>query len=158
MMNLNLNLNLNLGRGNVDKASTKPGQSNPTTKRRALGDITNAVVDEDIRSAVNNKKPLFTIATQSHPTEQREIEKAASQTHIADDREYMLRVIDDIDGRDADNPLLVTCYVNELYDHFNELEKEFRVSSTYMGKQEFVNDKMRSILVDWLVRNSSAAA
>jgi len=154
MMNLNLNLNLNLGRGNVDKVSTKPGQSNPTTKRRALGDITNAVVDEDIRSAVNNKKPLFAIATQSHPAEQRELEKASSQNHIADDREYMQRVIDDIDGRDADNPLLVTCYVNELYDHFNELEKEFRVSSTYMAKQEFVNDKMRSILVDWLVNHS----
>jgi len=117
-----------------------------------LGDITNAVVDDDVRSAANNKKPLFAIATQSHTTEQRELEKASSQNHIADDREYMQRVIDDIDGRDADNPLLVTCYVNELYDHFNELEKEFRVSSTYMAKQEFVNDKMRCILVDWLVR------
>jgi hypothetical protein len=67
------------------------------------------------------------------------------------DRCYMQRVCDDVDARDTDNPLLVTCYVNEMYENFNELERDFMVSSTYMSKQDYVNEKMRTILVDWLV-------
>ncbi|KAJ1436096.1 cyclin-like protein [Ochromonadaceae sp. CCMP2298] len=63
----------------------------------------------------------------------------------------MQRAIDDIDGRDVDNPLLVTCYVNEMYEHFNQVERDFNVNCNYMAKQDFVNEKMRSILVDWLV-------
>lgn len=63
------------------------------------------------------------------------------------------RSIDDIDSRDADNPLLVTCYVDQLYDHFLELEQRFRVSSHYMAaRQRFIDPSMRSILVDSLVR------
>lgn len=63
-----------------------------------------------------------------------------------------LRSVDDIDSRDADNPLLVTCYVDALYDHFLELELLFRVSSHYMAAgQRFVDPSMRSILVDSLV-------
>lgn len=69
-------------------------------------------------------------------------------------RPIALRSIDDIDSRDADNPLLVTCYVDELYIHFLELELRFRVSSHYMAGQRFVDPSMRSILVDSLVRGA----
>jgi hypothetical protein len=69
-------------------------------------------------------------------------------------RPIALRSVDDIDSRDADNPLLVTCYVDELYDHFLELELQFRVSSHYMAGQRFVDASMRSILVDSLVRGA----
>lgn len=69
-------------------------------------------------------------------------------------RPIALRSVDDIDSRDADNPLLVTCYVDELYDHFLELELQFRVSSHYMAGQRFVDPSMRSILVDSLVHGA----
>lgn len=125
--------------GGVDKASSKPVMS----KRRALGDITNAVADDDSKVA-QNKKPLVYKA--SIP----EIHVAEMKQDM-EDRAYMQRPVDDIDGRDSDNPLLATAYVNEMYEHFGELEKEFMVKFNYMSKQDFVNEKMRCILADWLV-------
>lgn len=124
----------------VDKASAKPVMS----KRRALGDITNAVADDDSKAIAQNKKPLV-------------FKGPANDVYMAeskeDDRTYMQRPVDDIDGRDVDNPLLVTTYVNEMYDHFCDMEKKFKVNSNYMSKQDFVNEKMRCILADWLVRS-----
>jgi hypothetical protein len=35
----------------------------------------------------------------------------------------------------------------------NRLEKQYRVGS-YIERQEFVSERMRSIMVDWLVRDS----
>jgi len=75
------------------------------------------------------------------------------QTETVSDpnRPYMDRPSDDIDSRDADNPLLVTEYVNEMYEIFSAMEKEQAVSPDYMAKQQSINEKMRTILVDWLV-------
>jgi hypothetical protein len=142
-MNMNMNRNLNADRSyGVDKPSSKPA----VAKRRALGDITNAVADEDAKSSAQNKKALvFKVEPVAQIAE-------AKEADFSDDRAYMQRAIDDIDGRDVDNPLLVTCYVNEMYDHFNQVERDFSVNCNYMAKQDFVNEKMRSILVDWLVR------
>lgn len=124
----------------MEKASAKPGLS----KRRALGDITNAVADDDSKSIAQKKPLVFKPAVP-------EVQMAESKEDLSD-RSYMMRAIDDIDGRDIDNPLLVTTYVNEMYDHFGDLEREYKVNSSYMSKQDFVNEKMRCILADWLVR------
>ena len=61
------------------------------------------------------------------------------------------RVADNIDERDAHNPLAVTEYANDMYAHFREKEFRASVSSTYMTRQPHINEKMRAILVDWLV-------
>eukprot|EP00814_Leptocylindrus_danicus_P013670 CAMPEP_0116017114 /NCGR_PEP_ID=MMETSP0321-20121206/7863_1 /TAXON_ID=163516 /ORGANISM="Leptocylindrus danicus var. danicus, Strain B650" /LENGTH=382 /DNA_ID=CAMNT_0003487261 /DNA_START=630 /DNA_END=1778 /DNA_ORIENTATION=- len=58
--------------------------------------------------------------------------------------------VDDIDTRDKNDPLCVTDYVQEMYDHFREQEVLKRVDPTYMSKQPHINEKMRGILVDWL--------
>jgi hypothetical protein len=108
--------------------------------RTALGDITNSI-PEDLKESQPNKKTLFS----------NQGTLLGVNPHEAS-RMYMQRACDDIDERDSENPLLVTEYVNEMYEHFSEVEKEFMVSHTYMSRQEFVNEKMRAILVDWLVR------
>lgn len=127
---------------NVARPSTKI-VANP--KRRALGDITNANADDEQRDVVA-KRPQVVIAQQDTMND--------DAFSISSDRAYMQRACDDIDGRDSDNPLLVTSYVNEMYENFNELEQQFRVNANYMSnRQEFINEKMRSILVDWLVSN-----
>jgi len=117
-------------------------------KRRALGDITNAYTDEVKDVSVVAKKPQF--FQQAAPIK---METVDSQTELqqTNSRPYMDRICDDVDARDTDNPLLVTCYVNELYENFNELEKTFMVNPAYMARQDYVNEKMRTILVDWLV-------
>jgi hypothetical protein len=129
----------------VSSSMDKPGSKPMAPKRRALGDITNAVTDDD-KNATQNKKPVIFRSAPEMVVEETKME--------VDDRAYMQRVVDDIDGRDFDNPLLVTCYVNEMYDHFNDMERDFKVSSNYMSTQDFVNEKMRSILADWLVRKN----
>jgi hypothetical protein len=121
--------------------STKHGVA---PKRRALGDITNAMHEDEhkdnntmkkMQTNVNNADTVFECQEEVLPGE----------------RIYMQRSCDDIDGRDSDNPLLVTCHVNEMYVHFMELEREFAVKCSYMSRQDYINEKMRTILVDWLV-------
>jgi G2/mitotic-specific cyclin-B, other len=80
----------------------------------------------------------------------------------------------DIDSCDAKNPLYASEYVNDIFSYYRRVEPQFRVSSTYMSSQvgtkyvqghkplgcddtfllllqEDINEKMRAILVDWLV-------
>lgn len=58
---------------------------------------------------------------------------------------------DNIDERDADDPLCATSYVQEMYEHFREKEEATSVRPNYMANQTYINERMRSILVDWLV-------
>ncbi|KAL7529687.1 hypothetical protein ACHAXR_003093 [Thalassiosira sp. AJA248-18] len=58
---------------------------------------------------------------------------------------------DDIDGRDSDDPLCVCSYVQDMYEHFRLKESTTSVRPLYMKDQQFINERMRSILVDWLV-------
>jgi len=125
---------------NVLKPASKPLLAN-NNKRRALGDITNAIPDggRDVLGKKVSISNMHTAVPMDIPTNS--------------DRFYMNRPCDDIDSRDNDNPLLVTNYVNDMYENFNEVEREYAVKANYMTHQEFINDKMRAILVDWLVRS-----
>mmetsp|Transcript_15918 Transcript_15918/g.34458 ORF Transcript_15918/g.34458 Transcript_15918/m.34458 type:complete len:376 (+) Transcript_15918:240-1367(+) len=58
---------------------------------------------------------------------------------------------DDIDERDSDDPLCATSYVQEMYEHFRLKEASTSVRPVYMEDQQYINERMRSILVDWLV-------
>ena len=130
----------------TSKPETKPVV---TSKRRALHDITNAHSGEESKEDNAAKKPvLSTSATNNNTVFIKEI---VAPSVFSDIREYMNRDSDDIDTRDANNPLLVTCYVNPMYEYFNMCERQFAISPTYMNNQEHVNERMRSILVDWLV-------
>ena len=69
-------------------------------------------------------------------------------------RPYMRRDADNIDARDGQNPLQCTAYVHDMYELFYEQERALQVSPSYMEVQPYVNERMRAILVDWLVRAS----
>ena len=58
---------------------------------------------------------------------------------------------DNIDERDSDNPLCVTEYVQEMHEYFRSKEELTSIRPGYMENQQFINTRMRSILVDWLV-------
>eukprot|EP00586_Coscinodiscus_wailesii_P000723 CAMPEP_0172485916 /NCGR_PEP_ID=MMETSP1066-20121228/14195_1 /TAXON_ID=671091 /ORGANISM="Coscinodiscus wailesii, Strain CCMP2513" /LENGTH=395 /DNA_ID=CAMNT_0013251495 /DNA_START=220 /DNA_END=1407 /DNA_ORIENTATION=+ len=58
---------------------------------------------------------------------------------------------DNIDERDAEDPLCATDYVQDMYDHFREKEASTVVVPRYMENQPHINERMRSILVNWLV-------
>jgi hypothetical protein len=133
------------------RMAAKPAVSN--VRRRALGDITNAYSGEETKENFMVKKPLVNL---SQPTINEPIAPQVVSVRNAEDlqndpRTYMQRPCDDIDSRDSDNPLLVTDYVNDMYVHFYEREKQYAVNPNYMFKQSLVSDKMRCILIDWLV-------
>lgn len=58
---------------------------------------------------------------------------------------------DKIDDRDSDDPLCVTSYVQDMYQHFRSKEAFTTACPEYMDNQQFIDERMRSILVDWLV-------
>ncbi|OMO83405.1 hypothetical protein COLO4_22539 [Corchorus olitorius] len=57
----------------------------------------------------------------------------------------------DIDGCDAKNPLAVVDYVEDLYAYYRKMESFGCVSPSYMAQQSDINEKMRAILIDWLI-------
>ncbi|XP_017244780.1 G2/mitotic-specific cyclin S13-7 isoform X2 [Daucus carota subsp. sativus] len=56
----------------------------------------------------------------------------------------------DIDAADATNELAAVEYVEDMYKFYKEAETESQVSD-YMDSQPEINQKMRAILVDWLI-------
>jgi G2/mitotic-specific cyclin-B, other len=57
----------------------------------------------------------------------------------------------DIDEADRDDPLTAAEYVNDIFRYYQRVEPTLRVGTDYMAKQNDINDKMRAILIDWLV-------
>ena len=55
-----------------------------------------------------------------------------------------------IDAADADNELAMVEYVEEIYKFYKLAEEEHGVFD-YMPSQSHINEKMRMILVDWLI-------
>jgi Cyclin, N-terminal domain len=64
---------------------------------------------------------------------------------------YQYGPADNIDERDAEDPLCATAYVQDMYNHFRTKEEATSVRPLYMENQTHINERMRSILVDWLV-------
>uniref|UniRef100_A0A7S2UBL8 Cyclin N-terminal domain-containing protein n=1 Tax=Attheya septentrionalis TaxID=420275 RepID=A0A7S2UBL8_9STRA len=75
----------------------------------------------------------------------------SSSSMNVDSHSYQNGQADNIDLRDADDPLCATDYVQEMYSHFREKENLTSVRPIYMESQSHINERMRSILVDWLV-------
>lgn len=59
--------------------------------------------------------------------------------------------IEELNARDAHNPQLVTEYVNDILEHWQQVEGKRMPRPDYMDRQPDINARMRSILVDWLV-------
>ncbi|KAK1322349.1 Cyclin-B2-2 [Acorus calamus] len=59
--------------------------------------------------------------------------------------------IPDIDICDANNPLAVIDYVEDIYKFYREAEADSCVCPNYMSIQHDINEKMRAILIDWLI-------
>eukprot|EP01125_Pyxidicula_operculata_P011290 TRINITY_DN3696_c0_g1_i2.p1 TRINITY_DN3696_c0_g1~~TRINITY_DN3696_c0_g1_i2.p1 ORF type:complete len:343 (-),score=92.45 TRINITY_DN3696_c0_g1_i2:193-1221(-) len=58
---------------------------------------------------------------------------------------------EDIDESDVDDPQACTIYVNDIYANIMKKELADRVSPDYMSNQADITEKMRAIMVDWLV-------
>ncbi|KAI8549050.1 hypothetical protein RHMOL_Rhmol07G0321200 [Rhododendron molle] len=59
--------------------------------------------------------------------------------------------VSDIDSADRKNPLAVVEYIDDLYAYYKRVESSSCVSPNYMAQQSDLNEKMRGILIDWLI-------
>ncbi|XP_054796067.1 G2/mitotic-specific cyclin-1-like [Prosopis cineraria] len=57
----------------------------------------------------------------------------------------------DIDSSDVNNHLAVVEYIQELYSYYRKMESTSCVSPNYMLQQFDINERMRAILIDWLI-------
>ncbi|XP_006653676.1 cyclin-B2-1 isoform X1 [Oryza brachyantha] len=96
--------------------------------------IPDGTVDDDVESC----QSIDDIAVDEEESECKDID---------DEDESMM----DIDSADSGNPLAATEYVEEMYKFYRENEETSCVQPDYMSSQEDINEKMRAILIDWLI-------
>ncbi|KAI3424014.1 Cyclin N-terminal domain-containing protein [Psidium guajava] len=57
----------------------------------------------------------------------------------------------DIDSCDKENQLAVVEYIDDIYEFYKKAEASSCVSPNYMDQQHDINERMRGILIDWLI-------
>jgi len=143
------------------RLNSNNGAATLGASRRAFRDVTNATRGNDDAGTASVKPSLERIVT--NPTDNLpaiRVELAAPRQHMHSTRSHSSvnpesyqhsGQVDDIDARDAEDPLCATDYVVDMYDHFREKEFTTSVRPTFMETQTHINERMRSILIDWLV-------
>ncbi|VFQ88209.1 unnamed protein product [Cuscuta campestris] len=81
-------------------------------------------------------------------TETHSIEKAFMEIEMEDMFE---ETIVDIDSVDQKNHLAAADYVGDIYAYYRKVESGSCVSPDYMAQQFDINERMRAILIDWLI-------
>ncbi|XP_058098523.1 G2/mitotic-specific cyclin-2-like isoform X2 [Magnolia sinica] len=95
-----------------------------------------------------NELPAFVKQTEAILEEMEQLDKYDIEVEMEDIvPEPML----DIDSCDSNNPLAVIDYVKDIYTFYRQAEASSCVSPNYMSHQSDINEKMRAILIDWLI-------
>ncbi|KAI3682308.1 hypothetical protein L1987_82204 [Smallanthus sonchifolius] len=127
----------------------------------------NKIVQPKKKAAVKPKPPPVphnaTVIEISPDTEERQKPKSSNKkpqssltstltarSKAACGLKYKPKNIIDIDAQDVNNELAAVEYVEDIYKFYKLVENETKVND-YMHSQPEVNDKMRAILIDWLI-------
>ncbi|MED6133791.1 G2/mitotic-specific cyclin-1 [Stylosanthes scabra] len=116
----------------------------PVSNSNGFGDF--ILIDDEHKSKEDQPVPMFLEQTgpldsdSSDQMEEVEMEDIVVEEPLVD-----------IDGCDANNTLAVVDYIEELYAHYRKMESASCVSPNYMAQQFDINERMRAILIDWLI-------
>ncbi|KAJ4963134.1 hypothetical protein NE237_023073 [Protea cynaroides] len=103
------------------------------------------IVDVDDYKGTNDLPiPMFVKHTEAILDENDQMEEVEME-------DIAVEPITDIDSCDSQNPLAVVDYVEEIYAYYRKAESSSGVSLNYMAQQFDINEKMRAILIDWLI-------
>jgi len=144
-----------------DKISKAKSANTLTTRTRdPLSNITNAKkLSEDGKkkdniTKVGNNHTKRTSSNLENESKALRNKKRKSDPMIIDEEEdpdpMVVLPVEPIDQNDYDDPQAVVEYVNDIYQYLMQKEKD-RVDPGYLATQVDINEKMRGILVDWLV-------
>ncbi|TKY75536.1 Cyclin-B2-3 protein [Spatholobus suberectus] len=100
-------------------------------------------IDDDEDASDNAAVPVFVKHTEAMLDEIDRIE----EVEMEDVEEPVL----DIDACDRKNPLAVVEYIDDIYRFYKDIENSSCVSPNYMTSQFDINERMRAILIDWLI-------
>lgn len=80
-------------------------------------------------------------------------ERATKQDVVDDITSKLNNIsVEDIDAEDKENPLLASEYITDIYAYMRKMEITYHVGSSYMEGKRDITERMRTILVDWLVQ------
>ncbi|KAL3617745.1 Cyclin-B2-4 [Castilleja foliolosa] len=103
-------------------------------------DYKNNVDDHDVPMFVHHTEAMM-----------EEIDRMDAEIEMEDVDDVEEEPAVDIDSGDRKNPLAVTEYIDDLYAHYKRAESSSCVPPNYMSQQFDINERMRSILIDWLI-------
>ncbi|KAJ4966215.1 hypothetical protein NE237_018064 [Protea cynaroides] len=114
--------------------------------------LTNATASEectiidvdDFRGTNDLPVPMFVKHTEAMMDEIDQMEEVEME-------DIAVEPVTDIDSCDSKNPLAVVDYVEDIYAYYRKAESSSCVSRSYMVQQFDINEKMRAILIDWLI-------
>ncbi|KAD3336227.1 hypothetical protein E3N88_31746 [Mikania micrantha] len=125
------------------KATVKPKPA-PVPQQAAVIEISPDTVEEKEKpesSSRRNKKPQSSLTSTL---------TARSKAACGLNYKPKPKNIIDIDAADVNNELAEVEYVEDIYKFYKLVENESKVHD-YMNSQPEINDKMRAILIDWLI-------
>ncbi|TYJ35911.1 hypothetical protein E1A91_A05G270800v1 [Gossypium mustelinum] len=113
----------------------KPIQSVPDSNEHC------SIIDVD-----NSDVPMFVQHTEAMMEEIERMQEVEMED-VDDDDDPLV----DIDNCDKTNPLAVVEYIDDLYQFYKKAECTGCVPPNYMEQQYDINQRMRGILIDWLI-------
>ncbi|KAK8216514.1 G2/mitotic-specific cyclin CYB1 [Phyllosticta capitalensis] len=142
----------------IKRPASGSGVSSATAKKRVTKDIKESTKDVDEAPAKENvaSTKQTKVKAESKPLEPIEeapkAEVKLTKAIIEEKLEHLeVPEVPDLDEEDANDPLMVSEYVCEIFDYLKELEIATMANPKYMENQTELEWKMRGILVDWLL-------
>ncbi|KAL7085669.1 hypothetical protein ACP275_14G292800 [Erythranthe tilingii] len=118
-----------------------------SSSTRQLEDCVIVDAEEEYKSMDDdNDVPMFVQHTEAMLDEIDRMDAEVEMEEIEEDEPVV-----DIDSCDKKNPLAVTEYIDDVYAHYNKTESLSCVPPNYMDQQFDINERMRGILIDWLI-------
>ncbi|CAL0313249.1 unnamed protein product [Lupinus luteus] len=119
------------------KKSTSPiSNSNGSENTVITEDELKSLADQPAPMSLEQSEPIYSDPDQMEEVEMEDISEVP-----------ML----DIDSSDMNNPLAAVEYIKDLHSYYRKVESISRVSPDYMAQQFDINEKMRAILIEWLI-------
>ncbi|EYU30276.1 hypothetical protein ABFS82_03G007900 [Erythranthe guttata] len=108
------------------------------------------IIDADeYKNVDDHDVPMFVQHTEAMLEE---IDRMDAEIEMEDvNEEELEEAIVDIDISDKKNPLAVTEYIDDIYAYYKKTESSSCVPTNYMSQQFDINERMRGILIDWLI-------
>lgn len=102
---------------------------------------------KQLKKQTDSSSSTSSLTTNSDDDDEYKIEKPDSPDSHS---HKLIEEVENIDVNDAWNPMLVSEYVNDIYDYLNSLEETFAIRENFLESHKQINHKMRTILIDWI--------